>query len=502
MANSSQAYRSLAALSKRAHLLGGISGLLGWDQETYMPAKGAPIRAEQRELLAELAHSITTSADYENALNYCLNHLNELSELEQVAVKRWHRDFLLQKKLPTAFVQEFARLTSESIFIWDKAKREDNFALFEPQLIKIIEMLRKKAEYFGYTEHPYDALLDEYEPGMTTKEVDVLFSELATEIPKLLNELIERQEEFPHLAIDMDLTENEQLEIAKKVLEAIGYDLTRGRLDLSSHPFSSACHPDDSRITTRLESHGFVNQVLTILHEAGHAFYEMGLPKEHYGTPLAEAISLGVHESESRAWETRIGRTEAFWEFLLPIAQKMFPTKSLKLTPVQFFREISRVAPTLIRTDSDEVTYPLHVILRFQIEKELLEGTLAVKDLPERWKNGMQKLLGVRPADNRTGCLQDIHWSMGAFGYFPTYTLGNMYAAEFFPLFEAEYPNWQEEIKKGNFESMRKWHLENVHQHGRRYTSQELIQKLTGKNLSAKNYIKYLRDKYLGIFKQ
>ena len=228
----------------------------------------------------------------------------------------------------------------------------------------------------------------------------------------------------------------------------------------------------------------------------------MGLPKEHYDTPLAEAISLGVHESESRAWETRIGRTEAFWEFLLPVAEKMFPHKKANVTPAQFFREISRVAPTFIRTDSDEVTYPLHVILRFQIEKELLEGTLATKDLPERWKNGLQKLLGVRPSTNREGCLQDIHWSMGAFGYFPTYTLGNMYAAEFFPLFEAAHPNWQEEIRNGKFDSMRQWHLENVHQHGRRYTSQELIQKLTGRKLTAANYIKYLRDKYLGIFKR
>lgn len=500
MGSAQASFLELKALSKRSHLLNGISGLLGWDQETYMPEKGASIRAEQRELLAEISHTVTTSEAYEKALNACLKTASELSFEEQAAVKRWHHDFLRQKKLPTAFVQEFARLTSESIFVWDRAKKEDNFSLFEPQLSKIVEMLRKKADLLGFDAHPYDALLDEYEPEMKTREVDLLFSALEQEIPKLLSELMERQEEFPRLPIDLNLTENEQLVIARKTLDAIGYDFTRGRLDLSSHPFSSACHPDDSRITTRLESHGLVNQVLTVLHEAGHAFYEMGLPKEQYGTPLGEAISLGIHECESRTWETRIGRTEAFWEFLLPQVHTLFPKSGVTATPKEFFREISRVAPTFIRTDSDEVTYPLHVILRFQIEKELIEGKLAVKELPERWKSGMQKTLGIRPKTDREGCLQDIHWSMGAFGYFPTYTLGNMYAAALFPIFEKAAPNWRQEVKQGQFESIRKWHLENVHRYGRLYTAAELVEKLTGKKLAAESYVGYLREKYSAIF--
>ncbi len=503
-----QTYNELCSLSKRAHLLDGISSHLGWDQETYMPKNAAPIRAMQKEILAELSHTIKTSKEFETTLAQLIDLStgqvtsigHTLDDDKKASLRAWRRDFLHLKKLPTSFVQEFTKLTSEAIFIWDKAKQENNFSAFEPHLNKIVEMLKKKADYLGYEDHPYDALLDSYEPEFKTKDVEALFNELSLAIPPLLVELIDLQKGSPKHQVEIDLSADEQMLICKKVLQLIGYDFNCGRIDLSSHPFSSAYHPYDARITTRLESHGLAIQVLTTLHEAGHSFYEMGLPPEHFGTPLADPISHGIHENESRTWETRIGRTLAFWQFLHPIVKELFPKKFDHLTAEELFSEISCVKPSFIRTDSDEVTYPLHVILRFQIEKELIEGSLKTKDVPARWNEKMRSLLGITPANDREGCLQDIHWSMGGFGYFPTYTLGNIYAAELFEVFAKEHPNWQERIKKGDFDFIKEWRHKNVHQHGRRYTSKELLEKITGKQITANPYINYLTTKYRSIF--
>lgn len=505
--NTQAQYDKVSTLSKRAHTLDGISALLGWDQETYMPEKAAPIRASQKELLAEISHTIKTSREFENTLSSLIDLdtgeilTKELDDGQKAALKCWRRDFLRLKKLPTSFVQEFAKLTSESIFIWDKAKKENNYAAFEPNLNKIVDMLKKKADYIGYQDHPYDALLDEFEPGCKTKDVETLFSELSRSIPPLLVELMDLQESYEKVQSPLQLTEEEQIQVCKKVLNCIGYDFSRGRLDLSSHPFSSSCHPDDCRITTRLESHGLTVQVLTTLHEAGHSFYEMGLPKEHYGTPLGEPISHGIHENESRTWETRIGRSLAFWQFFFPLLQNMFPDKCSHLNAEKVFREMSSVRPSFIRTDSDEVTYPLHVILRFQIEKELIAGTLSTKDIPERWNAAMHSLLGITPPTNKEGCLQDIHWSMGAFGYFPSYTLGNIYAAQLFETFAKEHPDWEDRIRRGEFEFIKEWHFNNVHRHGRRYTSIELVENITKTKISATPYIGYLTNKYKTIFR-
>lgn len=499
-------YQALSKLSERAHILDGISGFLGWDQETYMPVQAFHIRAKQKALLSEMAHTIKTSPEFEKALSSLIDLesgailMEESDPARHAALHAWRHDFLRFKKLPPSFVEEFTQLTSEAIFIWDKAKKENQFTLFEPSLHKIVEKLKEKAELLGYVDHPYDALLDEYEPGCTTKDVDTLFSHLGREIPPLLKELMDRQELYPQKSIQPEFSAAEQMEICKKVLDAIGYDWSRGRLDLSSHPFSTSYHPTDCRITTRLESHGLIIQVLTILHEAGHSFYEMGLLPEFHGTPLGEPISMGIHESESRSLETRIGRTLAFWQFLLPHIQKMFPGKVDDTTPESLFTEMSRVAPSLIRTDSDEVTYPLHVLLRFQIEKELIEGTLKTKEIPERWNSCMKTLLGIVPPTDREGCLQDIHWAMGGFGYFPTYTLGNIYAAQFFTVFEKQYPDWQERVRQGEFEFIKEWHRQEVHRHGRRYTSRELVKKITGSDVTSEPYVRYLSDKYRAIF--
>jgi carboxypeptidase Taq len=492
-------YDALCALAKRANTLEGISSFLSWDQETYMPEKAAPIRAEQRKILAELAHSTKTGPEFEERLKVLIDlkskkiKVQNLSDAEEASVRVFARDFIRERALPTSFVEEFTQLTSESIFLWAKAKGKNDFRLFRPNLEKIVDMVRKKADLIGGGAHPYDALLDEFEPGTSTKQVDAVFSELKAAIKTLLKKI----PPFKGKEIKIASTKDEQLAVCHEVLELINFDFTCGRLDLSAHPFSSSYHPYDSRITTRQESENVVVQVLTTLHEAGHSFYEMGLPVKEHGTPLGQAISLGIHESQSRFWETRIGRSKGFWQFMFPKLQNRFKKQLSGVSIEQFMASLNLVRPSFIRTDADEVTYPLHVILRFEIEKELVTGKLKVKDLPERWNEMMVDLLGIKPPKDALGCLQDIHWSMGAFGYFPTYSLGNVYAAQMFETFAKKFPDWEKRISHGEFAFIKDWLAKNVWQHGRRYDGKALIRNISGSELSAKPFINYLNKKYL-----
>lgn len=491
-------YEQLCELSKRAYTLEGISQFLSWDQETYMPERAAPIRAEQRTILAELAHATKTGPEFEKRLTNLIDlkskkvKAKNLSDAEEASVRVFARDFLREKALPTSFVEEFTHLTSESIFLWQKAKGNNDFRQFRPKLEKIIDMVRKKADLIGYDNHPYDALIDEFEPGTTTAQVDAVFQELRQAIKVLLKKIPAPAKN----GLKIPSTVEQQLAVCHEVLEAIGYDFSCGRLDLSAHPFSTSYHPYDCRITTRQESENVVVQVLTTLHEAGHSFYEMGLSVKEHGTPLGQPISLGIHESQSRFWETRIGRTKPFWQYMYPRLQARFKKELSRVTLDQFMKELNKVQPSFIRTDADEVTYPLHVILRFEIEKELVTGKLKVKDLPERWNELMQDLLGICPPTDRLGCLQDIHWSMGAFGYFPTYSLGNVYAAQMFEAFAKKHPDWDKRIARGDFGFIREWLSKNVWQHGRRYDGKVLIRRISGKELSAKPFITYLNNKY------
>ncbi len=484
-------YNKLCELSKRANTLEGISRLLSWDQETYMPKDASSVRADQLKLLAELTHDIKTSPEYEKLVKSLIKAKGLLPQHE-AAVKVYHRDFMRDKKLPSAFIQEFVKHTSEATMLWSQAKQENDFKLFLPNLKKTVDLVRKKADYIGYKDHPYDALIDEFEPGIKTKEVEAIFNEIKVDVKKLVKNAPKAKKG----EVEIDCTLQEQLEVCHDVLHAIKFDFNRGRLDVSSHPFSSSYHPYDSRITCRDASDSLIVQILTTLHEAGHSFYEMGHPVEEHGTPLGQHISLGIHESQSRFWETRIGRSSGFWKYMLPILQKKFKKDLGKIKLDEFMSRLNQVQPSFIRTDADEVTYPLHVILRFEIEKELVTGKLAVKDLPERWNAGMKDLLGITPKTNTKGCLQDIHWSMGAFGYFPTYTLGNVYAAQMFDAFSKKYPTWEKRVEKADFGFIHDWLHDNVWKHGRRYDGNELIRKISGKPLYAKPYITYLNQKY------
>lgn len=497
-------YQKIFELSRYIRILQGISALLDWDQETYMPGGAAGIRAEQLKTLAGLIHREKTSRKFTNALGKLIDlssgrvKSKKLSDNQAAALKEWRRDYLQDVALPSTFVEEFAKLTSQSILAWRTAKKQNSFQQFAPFLDRIVTMCRKKADLLGYQDHPYDALLDHYEPEIKTKDVSLLFERLRDTLSPLIKK-IAASRQIDDRFLFGDWEEHKQLEFGHKLLEAMKYDLKKGRLDLSTHPFSSASHPTDSRITTRMGS-SLMTNIGAILHEAGHGLYEMGLPEGEYGSPLGEARSLGIHESQSRWWETRIGLSQPFWQYFFPLLKEHFKGKFDHVSLNDFYKAINKVEPLFIRIESDELTYPLHIILRFELEKALIEGSLNVRDIPEAWNAKMEQYLGVVPSTNSEGCLQDIHWSMGGIGYFPTYTLGNLYAAHLFEGFAHDHSNWAERVAAGELEFIKLWLYEKVYQHGRRFSSFELLKQATGKEFSAEAYLRYLKHKYTEIY--
>lgn len=500
-----ESYQKMRQLSKHVKTLQGISSVLSWDKETYMPSSAGLIRGEQLKTMAGLIHRERTSEEFSQTLDQLIDiktgkiKAKDLSSQEKASVRAWYRDYKHDTALPTSFVEDFTELTAQSQLVWSNARESNTFHQFAPFLDKIIGMSRKKADLLGYKDHPYDALLDLYEQDVTTADISTLFSSLKNALIPLLKKIQEKKQVDDNF-LHQKFSTQKQLTYARNLLKEIGYDTTKGRLDISVHPFSIASHPTDSRITTRINPNFILSNVSGVLHEAGHGLYEMGLPVEEYGTPLGEPISLGMHESQSRWWETRIGHSKAFWKHHLPQLQKHFKGKLDDISLDQFYRAVNKVNPSFIRVEADEVTYSLHVILRFEIEKALIEGSLNVRDIPEVWNAKMQELIGVIPKSNKEGCLQDVHWSMGAFGYFPSYTLGNLYAAQFFQTFEKEHKDWKERVSKGETLFIIEWLRHNIHQHGRRYTSMELLKKVTGISFSAKPFTDYLSNKYREIY--
>ncbi len=494
-------YQQLQTIGTKIKTLTGISHLLDWDQETYMPAGAVENRSMQMKTLAGVIHEAKTGRKFAHALSNLIDIEKKtilakgLSDKQKAALREWRHDYVKAKALPKGFVEEFAKTSSQAISAWRDAKNKNSFAHFSPYLDKIVAMARKKADLLKFKEHPYDALLDEYEPGALTSKIGQLFLNLKTFSQKLLKK-IQKAKEIDDRFLFGKFSEDKQLSFSHLLLQQLGYDLRHGRLDLSTHPFSSSSHPTDSRITTRVNPSSLMDCLFAVLHEAGHALYEMGLPVEHYGSPLGDSISLGMHESQSRFWETRIGQSKGYWKHNLPLLKQHFPAQFDGISLEKFYQAINKVEPNLIRIASDEVTYSLHIILRFELEKALIEGSLNVRDIPEAWNARVQELLGITPKDDATGCLQDIHWSMGGFGYFPTYTLGNLYAASFFETFSQDHPDWEEQIASGNFLFIKEWLKENIHKFGRHYSAQELLKNITGKQFTEGPFIAYLSGKY------
>lgn len=494
-------FEKILEQSKQLHIVNGISSLLDWDQEVMMPDKGSEGRGLEQKLLSGLAHKMILSKKFSKPLFQLIDeetgafHDPSLDDGQKACLREWRRSYRIQSALPQKFVENFAELTCKANHVWKQARNAKDYALFAPYLQKIIDANRKKADYIGFTDHPYDALLDLYEQGMTTKSASTLFTELKGPLVDLIKKIGTKQQIDPAI-LHGNFPADQQLAFCKKVLEAMGFDWTRERLDLSTHPFCSSSQSDDCRITTRIDPKDLFNCLSSVLHEAGHALYDLGLPKEHWGSPLGDSVSMGIHESQSRFWETRIGLSKPFAAYILPKAKQAFPGSFEKVSDLDLYKALNRVEPSFIRVEADEVTYPLHVILRFEIEKMFIEGSLKAKNLPGVWNEKMQQLLGITPPDDAKGCLQDVHWSCGSMGYFPTYALGNLYAAQLFETFEKENPSWKQKVAQGEFAFITAFLKEKIYRHGHRYNGPELIRQATGSSFNALPYIRYLEAKF------
>jgi carboxypeptidase Taq len=449
-------FQTLFDHSKKRALLCGICHLTEWDQETFMPPKAATIRSEQIELLVSLSHEMLIDAHFIDTLSACIDletgklFAKDLEPWQKAALREWRLDVNKARALPTDFVKAFAKLCSQSLEVWKEAKQNNDFALFAPYLQKIVKMNKEKAERLGYEKEPYDALLDEYEPGLTTEKLNFLFPKIVREMSSLL-EKIKKAPQVETSFLKQKVPNAAQLEFGNVLLEAIGHTSDCGRLDLSAHPFSSSSHPSDSRLTTRINPHNFFDNLSAVMHEGGHGLYERGLNPKYFGTPIGSSLGLGMHESQSRLYETRVGQAKCFWKHFLPKLKKAYGGDLQEVSLDAFYCGINRVEPGFTRVEADEVTYPLHVILRFEIEKELINGKMKAEEVPDAWNFLMKTLLGITPKTDREGCLQDIHWSMGAIGYFPTYLLGSIRSAQIFSAFEKRHKDWQERVEKESF---------------------------------------------------
>ncbi len=489
-------YKKLLKLLKTGALLSSAQSLLDWDRETYMPEKGITVRSEMLETLSGLVHKHKTSP----AIGKLLTKLESasLSSQEKACVREIQRDYLHATKLPSHFVKKFTEVTSTATHVWQEARAQGDFSLFAPHLEKVMSLSRKKADYLGFQDHPYDALLDLYEPELTTKTLSPLFASLQTKLTELLQK-IKKAPPIDDQCLFVTSSKEEQFALATHFLKAVHLNHDGARLDLSAHPFCMSLHPLDVRMTTALRDRNPLFCFFSVLHEAGHALYDQGLKPEHYGSPLGEAISLGIHESQSRWWETRIGQSLPFWKHFFPLLQKEIPGFS-STTLTSFYKAINTVEPSFIRIEADEVTYNLHIILRFELEKRLIEGTLKVKELPEAWNETMRTYFGITPPSVKEGCLQDVHWSCGLVGYFPTYTLGNLFASQFFAVFTQEFPNWEERVASGDLLFIRAWLKAKIHTHGREFSAHDLCLQICGKPLSAEAFTHYLDQKYKDVY--
>ncbi len=481
--------------------LNNAAALLGWDQQTYMPPRGAIARGHQLATLERLAHMRFISDEMGSLLEDMKQIAADLDPDSNDArlVKVTARRFDKQVKVPGEWVAEFARVTAIAQQVWQQAKAEDNFSLFQPHLEKVVELRRAYADLFAPYDHIYDALLDDFEPGLKTAEVQKIFDDLR---PKQV-ELIKAIGEKP--AIDNSFLlqyydEQKQWDFGKQVATRFGYDWQRGRLDKSVHPFTTNFGIDDVRITTRVLPENLSSALFGTMHETGHALYEMGVDPALERSPLARGASLAIHESQSRMWENLVGCSYPFWAYFYPRLQDVFPTQLNGVSLDAFYKAINKVQPSLIRVEADEATYNLHIMLRLELEIELIEGAVAVKDLPEAWNARMQDYLGVKPASDAQGVLQDIHWSGGSIGYFSTYALGNLISVQLWERIQRDLPTLEDQMRKGEFSELLGWLKEHVHRFGAKYEPQELVQRITGSKIDAAPYVRYLWDKYGKIY--
>ena len=499
------AYAELVRRSKEIGVLNSCAAVLSWDQHTYMPTKGAPLRGEQMAFLAALAHQKATDPKIGELLATVQgSDLVKEADSEAAAnVREWRRGYDRATKLPPELVEELARVTTAAQQAWQEAKAKNDFPLFRPHLEKVVDLKRREADAVGFKDHRYNALIEEFEPGTTVAELKTLFADLTKELVPLIRAISESQTKANRTVLERDYPIDRQKLFAESAAVAFGFDFVAGRLDTTAHPFCSGFGPGDCRITTRYNPRFFSESFFGVLHETGHALYEQNLPADHFGTPIGAACSFGIHESQSRLWENQVGRGRPFWDHFFPRLQQAFPATLAGVSPDAFYFAINDVRPSLIRVEADEATYNLHIALRFELELALLSGDLAVADLPDAWNVRFADLFGLAVPDNSRGCLQDIHWSFGGIGYFPTYTLGNLYAAQFMSAVRRDLgaDSLADDFRRGEFGRLKGWLVEKIHKNGQRYRAGELCRRATGSPLSPDRFLTYLKDKFGSLYR-
>ncbi|MFP4501485.1 MAG: carboxypeptidase M32 [Candidatus Hydrogenedentota bacterium] len=473
--------------------------LLSWDQEVYMPPKGAARRGKQLATLSGIAHNMLTSSEL-GKLIATLEEQPGLAPDDASMVAEARYEYERARKLPAAFVTRLAQEESKAYEVWVEARRMNDFKRFQPNLETLLELLKQKADYYGYTDTPYDALLSDYERGMTTAQLGGIFEGLRARQSALVDRIVNHGTQPDLEWTKQTWDEQKQYAITVHVLEGMGFDFQAGRQDQSVHPFTTNFGLHDVRITTRFDPEDLFSALTGSIHEGGHALYEQGFREEDARTILAEAPSLGIHESQSRLWENMVGRSLPFWRCYARVYHEHFPGQLEGVAPEDFHRAINKVACSLIRVEADECTYNLHIILRFEIERALIEGAMKPADVPEAWNAKVKELLGLDVPTDTLGCLQDIHWSHGAMGYFPTYALGNLYAAQLFEKIRQELPDLDAKVEAGDFTPLLTWLREHVHTVGRRKLAPAIVRDATGQELSPEPFLDYLEQKYGALY--
>ena len=501
--NDSPQFKDLCSHLSKIAILQSTSALLEWDQQTKMPSAAGAYRSEQITFMAGETHRLRTDEKLGDLIEQLTGSVSDAGDPHSVVgctIVNVKKDYDRQVKLPARLVEELARACSEGHQIWVEARRENDFSKFAPALKKIIRLKQEQADAIGFEDCRYDALMDEFEPGAKTVEVARILEDLRLELVPLVEAIKSSSEQMPVDILHRNYSVKAQEKFALSTSAKIGFDYERGRLDVTHHPFCTEMGPNDCRITTRYDQNFFSSAFFGTLHEAGHGIYEQGLPVDQYGLPPGQYCSLGIHESQSRLWENLVGRSKSFWRHFYPEAAKHFPEALSDVSLDQFYAAVNHVSPSLIRVEADEATYNLHIIIRFQLEQMLIDGTLEVDDLADAWNEKYQQSLGVSPPDYADGVLQDVHWSAGLIGYFPTYSLGNLYASQIFSAAGEALGDLHAQFAEGEFAPLKNWLNENIHQFGKRYSSNELCEKVSGKPLSQSYLMTHLREKLSPLY--
>jgi len=490
-----ESYETLLEEYRRVANVREATGVLRWDQQVMMPEEGTPARSQQLSTLSSLSHDLLTDDNVGDALDALESE--SLTDEQAGVVREIRRQYDRAIAVPSELVEEISTTASEALPAWESAKAEDDFESFAPYLRKHVELKREYAEHIDPDRDPYEVLFEDFEPCLSLERAETILESMRETLVPMIEEIRESDVDLATDAFTALGTypEAEQEALCRDALTTLGYPWERGRLDTASHPFSTGT-TFDARVTTRFDDSDPLGSLTSTIHEFGHATYTHGLPDDAYGSPLGEDRDLSVHESQSRLWENHVGRSRAFWEGFLPTVQEHFP-QAADVTAEEAYEAVNQVyEDNLIRVEADELTYHLHIVVRFEIERALIRGELDVDDVPEVWNDKYEEYLGIRPETDSEGCLQDIHWSHGNFGYFPTYSLGSAMAAQLYAAAEAELGAFDDDIAAGEFDALHEWLTENVHRHGARYETNELVERATGSDFTADAFVDYVTEKY------